>query len=66
MQKRAARTILNVDFNVKITNNFSILNWITLYKRIKFNRCIFMYKVAHNLVPDYLLKYFKWNDHSVM
>ena len=63
MQKKAARTVPNVDLNVRSTNNFSILNWMTLYQKISFNRCICMYKVANNLVPDYLLKYFKWNDH---
>ena len=38
-----------------------LLNWLSIYQRCVFNRCILMYKIVNNCAPSYLINYFK-ND----
>ena len=38
-----------------------LLNWLSIYQRCVFNRCILMYKIVNNCAPFYLINYFK-ND----
>ena len=53
IQKRVARIILNVDFNEMTSKDmFYNLKWMSIYDRIYFKRCIDMYKIANDLVPQ--------------
>ena len=55
IQKRVARIILNVDFNEMTSKDmFYNLKWMSIYDRIYFKRCIGMYKIANDLVPQYI------------
>ena len=55
IQKRVARIILNVDFNEMTSKDMSYnLKWMSIYDRIYFKRCIGMYKIANDLVPQYI------------
>ena len=55
IQKRVARIILNVDFNEMTSKDmFYNLKWMSIYDRIYFKRCIDMYKIANDLVPQYI------------
>ena len=54
LQKRAARIILNADYDTPSVNMFKKLNWMTVSQRFFFQNCILAYKVFNNLSPQYL------------
>ena len=54
LQKRAARIILNADYDTPSVNMFKKLNWMTGSQRFFFQNCILPYKVLNNLSPQYL------------
>ena len=54
LQKRAARTALDVNFDMSSTAIFKALNCMTVYKRVDFSRYITMFKIVNGLMPNYL------------
>ena len=54
LQKRAARTILNVSYYEHSAPLFKYLNWLPLKSRIVFNQLVLVYKALNNLAPEYL------------
>jgi hypothetical protein len=53
LQKRACRTILGNEY-IDFDSALQKLNIQRFDKRLIFNKAVFMYKVAHNLLPDYI------------
>ena len=53
-QKRAARLILDRDFDAPSAELFAQLNWVTFPERVKFQNAIMMYKSMNNLIPSYI------------
>lgn len=54
LQKRAARIILDCDMSVPSEFMFSSLKWLSFINRVKYQKCILMYKIISNQTPDYL------------
>ena len=54
LQKRAARAILDVDFNVPSERKFTQLKWMTFPERVVYHKTIQMYKTVCGDAPDYL------------
>ena len=52
-QKRAARCILDRDFDSPSYEMFAELKWMKFPERIKYQKAITMYKISHNLAPKY-------------
>jgi exonuclease III len=53
-QKRAARLILDKDFNTPSQVLFNELNWMIFPDRVKYQKAVLVYKIFHGLAPDYL------------
>ena len=53
-QERAARIILDKDYNTPSTELFTELNWTTFPERVLYQKSIAMYKIVNNICPDYL------------
>ena len=49
LQKRAARIILQAEFNTPSNQMFNILNWLPIQKRVQYHTCILVYKSLNNL-----------------
>ena len=58
IQKRAARIILNAKIDTSSRKLFNILDWMTIFQRVNFNRCIIMFKILNGYMPVNLRKYF--------
>ena len=58
-QKRAARCILDKDFDSPSAEMFTELKWITFTERVQYQKAILMYKIFNNLAPEYLKGLFK-------
>ena len=58
-QKRAARCILDKDFDSPSEEMFAELKWMKFPERIKYQKAIMMYKISHNLAPKYLQELFQ-------
>ena len=54
LQKRAARLILDADYKAPSLPLFIKLNWLPIYERIKYFRCLTVFKTLDNLAPSYL------------
>ena len=54
LQKRVARLILDADYKSPFLPLFLKLNWLSIQDRIKFFRCLTVFKILNNLVPLYL------------
>ena len=54
MQKRAASLILNTDSKHPSLPLFLKLMWLPIYERIKYFRCITVYKALSGLTPPYV------------
>ena len=54
LQKRAARIILNADFNTPSAEMFETLDWLPIVKRLKYNKAVFTYRAMNNLTPQYI------------
>ena len=54
LQKRAARIILQAEFNTPSNQMFNILNWLPIQKRVQYHTCILVYKSLNNLTPEYI------------
>ena len=53
-QKRAARVILDKDLTTPSSELFQQLGWMRFDDRVKYRKCMLMYKSLHNLAPTYL------------
>ena len=56
LQKRAARVILNSDFDTPSATMFQKLGWMSVESRIKYNKAVFTYKALNNMTPEYINK----------
>ena len=54
LQKRAARIILKADFLTPSKLMFETLGWLSVPKRIFYNKAILTYKALNNLTPAYI------------
>ena len=54
LQKRAARIILKADFLTPSKLMFETLGWLSVPKRIFYNKAILTYKALNNLTPTYI------------
>ncbi len=55
LQKRTARVILRCKIrNGSSEELFNTMKWIPFYDRVVYNRCLMMYKVTNNFVPQHL------------
>ena len=52
LQKRAARIILKADFATPSKLMFETLGWLTVPKRLLYNKAILTYKALNNLTPS--------------
>lgn len=57
-QKRAARLILDKDYDTPSAELFSELRWMTFSQRVVFQKAIMMFKIMNNQAPSYLLNNF--------
>ena len=62
LQNRAMRIILKCPFRTHISTMLNDLNWMCLRQRIFYLQCVWMWKVNHGLVPEYLSSKFKTNS----
>ena len=53
-QKRAARLILDKDFETPSQELFAELHWMTFPERVKYQKAVQIFKIFHNLAPVYL------------
>ena len=58
-QRRAARLILDREFDALSAELFAELNWMTFPERVKFQKAIMMYKSMNNLMPRYIGQLFQ-------
>lgn len=54
LQKRAARIILNAEFDTPSTLMFQELDWTSVASRIKYNKAILTYKALNDMTPEYI------------
>src|SRR3978361_249622 len=54
IQNRAMRLILNCDYYTHTEHMLKMLNWLSISQMIKFNVLIYIYKMIHGLLPNYL------------
>ena len=54
LQKRAARIILNADYDTAFSQMFNTLSWQTVTKRHNYNKAVLVYKALNNLTPAYI------------
>ena len=57
-QKRAARLILDKDFNTPSSDLFRELNWMTFPDRVQYQKAVLMFKIFNGLAPAYLYEMF--------
>ena len=58
-QKRAARLILDKDFNTPSSELFSALKWMTFPVRVKYQKALLMFKILNGQAPLYLQESFR-------
>lgn len=61
-QKRAARLILDKDFDTPSVDLFAELNWMTFPERVKFQKAVMMFKTMNNLAPTYMSSLFQYTN----
>ena len=54
LQKRAARIILKADFDTPSSLMFRDLNWLSVEKRVKYNKAVLTYRALNNMAPEYI------------
>ena len=54
LQKRAARTILKTYFRTPSAGMFKDLGWLSLERRLKYNKAVLTYKALNNMTPAYI------------
>ena len=55
LQKRVARLIRDTDYKHPFLPLFLKLGWLPIHERIKYFRCLTVYKANNNLTPSYLV-----------
>ena len=63
-QKRAARLILDEDFNTPSNVLFKALGWLRFDDRVNYRKAVMMYKALHDLSPTYISNKFT-HTHSI-
>ena len=53
LQKRAARIILQTDYNTPSSSMFAELGWQPINKRLAYNKAFFTYKALNDQTPQY-------------
>ena len=61
-QKRAARLILDKDFETPSAESFAELKWLTFPERVRFQKAVMMFKTMNNLNPPYIRDLFKFTN----
>lgn len=56
LQNRAMRIILRVNRYSHITDMLDCLKFMSVNQRLVFNNMLFIYKMIHNLLPEYMTK----------
>ena len=66
-QKRAARVILDKDYDTPSTELFRLLGWMKFDERVKFKKALLVYKSLNNKCPEYMSNMFQTpqNIHSM-
>ena len=59
LQKRAGRTVLDVDRDTPSVYVFNNLGWMSIYQRILYQKYLLMYCVMNIIAPNYLQNYFQ-------
>ena len=59
-QKRAARLILDKDLTTPSSELFQQLGWMRFDERVKYRKCMLMYKSLNHLAPTYLSNKFTY------
>ena len=54
LQKRAARIILQAEYNTPSKDMFHELGWLSIRERLKYNKAVLTYKALNNLTPEYI------------
>ena len=54
LQNRYARLVLNTDYTSSQCSMLTTLNWQSVEQRIKYHKCLLVYKIQNNLSPNYL------------
>ena len=54
LQKRAARIILNANYDTASSYMFEKLGWSTITERHNYNKAVLIYKALNNLTPTYI------------
>ena len=54
LQKRAAHIILKADIMTPSSYMFQELSWLSIPKRLMYNKAVFAYKALNNLTPAYI------------
>ena len=62
LQNRAMRILLKCNYRTHISDMLNELKWMSVRQRIFYMSCVWMWKVKHGLVPDYLSSKFKINS----
>ena len=61
LQKRAARVILNANFDASSVELFNKLKWLPFYEEAKIRKCCIVYKRRIEDVPSYLINLLQFN-----
>ena len=56
LQKRAGRIILNVRSDTPSEYVFAQLNWMSVFQRVTYQKCLCMFNIVNGLCPNYLKK----------
>lgn len=54
LQKRAARIILKAEYMTPSAHMFERLGWLSVPKRLMYNKAVLTYKALNNLTPNYI------------
>ena len=58
LQRRAARVVLNVNYETPSHTLCPLLHWPTITQRFKLNTAVLVFKATHNFSPQYLSNIF--------
>ena len=54
LQNRAMRTVLKCDYRTPINDMLTILGWLNIEQRLKFNALVMIFKIKNEMYPAYL------------
>ena len=64
LQKYAARIILDAPPDSPSLPLFQELGWMNVFERVEFNKGVLLYKITHNMCPEYLSDMFTFQSSS--